>query len=129
MFIGLIKNYNTVNEILNCFPEIIKIYAVWSTSAVTIDDEDLLDIEPSRKVYDHSIEFAWGYCGNGPAQFALALLLRYIPERYALQYYQTFKEMVIAMFPNGTFYFTLNIRDHMARVIRHVDGLTQQELF
>ena len=118
-----------MNEILNSFPEVIKIYAVWNTGAVTIDDEDLLDIDRSLTVCEHSVEFAWGYSGSGPAQFALALLLRYIPKEHALRYYHTFKEMVIAMFPNGTFYFTLNIREHMARVIRHVDGLTQQELF
>lgn len=52
-----------------------------------------LRLEPSLKVVNHSpTGFNWGYCGSGPAQLALAILLDYTgdPEA-ALASYQGFK--------------------------------------
>ena len=57
-----------------------------------------LPLEPSRKLRDHSpTGFSWGYCGSGPAQLALALLLdaTSIPET-AERWYQTFKAEIVA---------------------------------
>ena len=39
-------------------------------------DEEYLDPEISQKVRNHSPDgFNWGYCGSGPAQLALAIVL------------------------------------------------------
>lgn len=61
-----------------------------------------LPLEPSLKVRNHSpTGFAWGYCGSGPAQLALAILLRETNCLEAERLYQDFKRQVIAAFPNG----------------------------
>lgn len=39
--------------------------------------------------------FAWGYCGSGPAQLALAILADAAGDDMALQWYQQFKQEVI----------------------------------
>ncbi len=58
----------------------------------------LLNPERSQKVFNHSPDgFAWGYCGSGPAQLALAILLEFIKdEDTVIQLYQDFKFDVIA---------------------------------
>lgn len=43
--------------------------------------------------------FSWGYCGSGPAQLALALLLDVVGEEKALAWYQDFKAEVVAGWP------------------------------
>jgi hypothetical protein len=40
--------------------------------------------------------FAWGYGGSGPAQLALAILLKFVDERTALELHQSFKREVVA---------------------------------
>jgi len=56
-----------------------------------------LEIEPSRKLYNHSSEFSWSYSGSGPAQLALALLLDATgDEQLALSLHQQFKDKVVA---------------------------------
>ena len=51
-----------------------------------------LDIEPSRKLNDHSTEFNWSYGGSGPAQLALAILLdMWGDPDLAMTHYQQFK--------------------------------------
>lgn len=40
--------------------------------------------------------FAWGYRGSGPAQLALAILCDVMGDDFAQQYYQLFKDKVIA---------------------------------
>lgn len=65
-------------------------------------DEQPLDPLPSLKLRNHSPDgFNWGYSGSGPAQFALALMLKAgIPEAVALERYQDFKRDVIARLPD-----------------------------
>lgn len=52
-----------------------------------------LDPRRSLKLRNHSpTGFSWSYCGSGPAQLALALLLDVTQnEELALEHYQTFK--------------------------------------
>jgi Family of unknown function (DUF6166) len=54
--------------------------------------------EKSLAIRRHSPDgFNWGYCGSGPAQLALALLLDALGSRRAAeQWYQQFKFQVIA---------------------------------
>ena len=74
----------------------------WSTEQVFIDGA-LLDVARSLKVMNHSAEFNWGYGGSGPAQLALALLLRFLPDNEALIMHQSFKWQVIATLPQADF--------------------------
>lgn len=55
-------------------------------------DGHLLEPGPSQKVYNHSVDgFAWGYVGSGPAQLALAILLRVgLPPVEAVRLHQQF---------------------------------------
>lgn len=56
-----------------------------------------LDPAPSLKLRNHSPDgFAWGYSGSGPAQLALAMLLHFTDQDFALANYQQFKTDVIA---------------------------------
>jgi len=68
-----------------------------ATGTVTIGD-DVLCPSPSQRVVNHSPDgFSWGYGGSGPAQLALAILLRLIPnEGIAVRLYKEFKRDVIA---------------------------------
>lgn len=119
---------DNMTDLLKCFPEKITIHAIWSSNAVLIDDQ-LVNIEPSRKLSNHSAEFAWGYPGSGSAQLALAILLKYVDAPNALRYYQTFKDVVIANLPNATIYMTIDLKNKMAQVLYLVDGIGQPELF
>jgi len=54
----------------------------------------------SLKIRNHSPDgFAWGYCGSGPAQLALGILLEVTDEVTAERLYQDFKNSVIAGLP------------------------------
>lgn len=51
-----------------------------------------LDLEESQGVWNHSpTGFAWGYGGSGPAQLALAILLRFTDADTATALHQQFK--------------------------------------
>lgn len=66
------------------------------TRNVQIDGKRL-DPAASQKLYNHSPDgFAWGYHGSGCAQLALAILLHFASEEFALKHYQKFKADVIA---------------------------------
>lgn len=72
----------------------------FSSRAVWLDGE-LLDPGPSQKVHNHSPDgFSWGYGGSGPAQLALAVVLKLTGKPDG---YQDFKWAVIAKLPNGDF--------------------------
>lgn len=63
---------------------------------VWIDGEELFP-EPSLKVANHSPDgFNWGYGGSGPAQLALAILLKFTDEHTAVRLYQRFKFDIIS---------------------------------
>lgn len=74
-----------------------KIRGVWETRKAWIGEQELSP-EKSQKLYNHSPDgYNWGYCGSGPAQLALALLLEYSPTvDFAVHHHQAFKFDVIA---------------------------------
>ena len=53
---------------------------------------------PSQKVWNHSPDgFSWGFCGSGPAQLALALLLDVTDDgKLATFLHQRFKAEIVA---------------------------------
>jgi hypothetical protein len=56
---------------------LVRVQALSRNTPVLVDGEPL-DPAASRKVYNHSPDgFAWGYNGSGPAQLALAILMRH----------------------------------------------------
>ena len=72
---------------------------VWERGVDNRQCNRKLDIEPSRKLNDHSTEFNWGYSGSGPAQLSLAILLDMWGDPHmALSHYQQFKEDKVANF-------------------------------
>ncbi len=58
----------------------------------------ILSPNPSQQLHNHSpAGFEWGYCGSGPAQLALAILLDFsCEEELALSHYRAFKTEFIA---------------------------------
>lgn len=73
-----------------------------SSQEVYLDGKKL-DIEPSLKYRNHSPSgFMWGYGGSGPAQLALAIMLKTLKgssSEYRIPDYQKFKFDVIAKLP------------------------------
>lgn len=70
---------------------------------VFINDQELSPKE-SQELRNHSPDgFAWGYGGSGPAQLALALLLKFTTKEKALKYYQQFKWDIISGLPGSGF--------------------------
>ncbi len=69
-----------------------------ATREVWLDDEKLSP-EQSQKYHNHSPDgFNWGYGGSGPAQLALAIVLKLTGKADG---YQDFKWKYIAPLPNG----------------------------
>ena len=68
----------------------------------------LLDPKPSQALRNHSpCGFEWGYCGSGPAQLALALLLDATGDPdLSLALYQDFKFTFVAGFPKDAWDMT-----------------------
>jgi hypothetical protein len=63
-------------------------------------DGEALDLAESLKVWKHSpTGFAWGYGGSGPAQLALAILLRFVDAGTASRLHQQFKWDHVARWP------------------------------
>ena len=66
------------------------------TGRVWINGE-LLDPKPSQELLESLPRgFNWGYGGSGPAQLALAVLLKFTDRRTAVENYQLFKWEIIA---------------------------------
>ena len=62
-------------------------------------DGQLLDPAPSQEYHNHSPDgFAWGYGGSGPAQLALAIMLKLTGEANG---YQDFKFRFVTTLPVG----------------------------
>lgn len=72
-----------------------------------------LPVGPSLQIVNHSpTGFNWGYHGSGPAQLALAILLKATNKETAMCWYQTFKSEVIAALPtDGFLFWTLTVKD------------------
>ena len=67
-------------------------------------DDVLLSAKESQKIRNHSPDgFAWGYGGSGPAQLALAILLKFTDRKKAIGLYQAFKWDIISKLPRGSF--------------------------
>lgn len=67
--------------------------------SVYVDGEPL-DLAASLKVWNHSPDgFAWGYGGSGPAQLALAILMRFTDADTARRLHQAFKWEHVAEWP------------------------------
>lgn len=99
-----------VEEIMNALPENLLVDGDWLTREVHIDGQ-VLRPDRSQKVRNHSPDgFNWGYGGSGPAQLALAILLKYMPEEIAVKVYQTFKFNVVAKWPQHDFEVTVNLK-------------------
>lgn len=85
------------------------IKGIWETRQVYINGEELLPGE-SQKVRNHSPDgFCWGYGGSGPAQSALAILLKFTNKNTALNLHQNFKWDIIAKLPQADFEVRLDI--------------------
>lgn len=70
-------------------------------------DGKWLDPRPSQKHHNHSPDgFNWGYAGSGPAQLALAVMLKLTGKSDG---YQDFKFKVIAGIPKGAFDITFEL--------------------
>jgi hypothetical protein len=77
-----------------------KLTGIWETRNVFLDDEKLSP-EESQKIRNHSPDgFSWGYGGSGPAQLALAIVLKI---KGSPEGYQNFKWNVIAPLPQSDF--------------------------
>lgn len=62
----------------------------------------ILTPERSQKIRNHSEDFSCGYCGSGPSQLSLAILLELAEDKtYAENNYQKFKEKIIAALPQS----------------------------
>ncbi len=54
---------------------------------------------PHTKMYHSPTGYEWGYCGAGPADFALNILHQFTDPRTADRLHQEFKEAFIAVLP------------------------------
>lgn len=77
-----------------------------------------LDPKPSQKIWNHSPDgFAWGYGGSGPAQLALAILLKAgFDEQQAIRFHQRFKAQFIATLPRESFKIDIDIMEWVKRI-------------
>ena len=87
----------------------------WQTREVYLAGGRLNPTE-SLAVARHSPNgFSWGDGGSGPAQLALAILLRATDRETAVAHYQAFKWDVIAQLPQADFTLRLaKVRDRLA---------------
>ena len=82
----------------------------WETREVYIDGKRL-DPRRSQAIWNHSPDgFNWGYSGSGPAQLALAILLRVTDQVTAQRYHQRFKAEVVASWPQADFEVEFDVR-------------------
>jgi hypothetical protein len=66
----------------------------------TFINNEVFSPEQSLKVVEHSPDgFAWSYAGSGPAQLAMAILLKETHHDVARAHYIDFKDKVIANLP------------------------------
>ena len=97
-------------------PITIKLKGDWETKTVWLNGKKL-DPRPSQKVWNKSPDgFAWGYGGSGPAQLALAILLKLTDPETAISNFQNFKFSVIGALPQKSFEkeIIINIPDFTA---------------
>lgn len=123
-------------------PETLRLKGRLTTGEVWANGKPLSP-ERSLEVCNHSpTGFSWGYGGSGPAQLALAILLKYLSKEKAVALYQDFKREVIARLPEEDFEKEVDIRQwiagtrdqmsdddlrcpHCGRVLDEVDDILQ----
>lgn len=99
-------------------PDTLKLKGKLATGQVWVNEKPLSP-ERSLKVFNHSpTGFSWGFGGSGPAQLALAILLRYLPEKEAVSLHQGFKWKFIATLPQEDFETELDIRGWITQAQR-----------
>lgn len=99
-------------------PETLRLKGKLITGEVWVNGK-LLSPEKSLEVCNHSpTGFSWGYGGSGPAQLALAILLKYLSKEKVVALYQDFKREVIARFPEGDFETEVDLRTWLADIAR-----------
>lgn len=97
-------------------PESVKIEGSFASNQVYVNGQPL-PLGPSLKLHNHSpTGFNWGYGGSGPAQLALALLMKFTGNE-AQKYYQQFKFSWIAGLPRTDFIKTVNLREIMYNIL------------
>ena len=82
-----------------------------NTRRVWVDGYELRP-DHSQRLYSHSPDgFNWGYGGSGPAQLALAILLRAgVEDGLAMDRHQDLKREFVALLPEGDFDETIEVR-------------------
>lgn len=86
-----------------------------------------LDHGESLKYCNHSPSgFSWGYGGSGPAQLALAILLRIAPPPIALALYQAFKWEFVACWAREYFCESIDVAHWFAAKAQGVQHIIQE---
>jgi len=99
----------------------------WETRAVWFDGR-VLRPGPSQHIRNHSPDgFGWSYAGSGPAQLALAILLRLTDRETAVRAYQHFKEQMIAPLAPRDFRLSLAACREWLRASAWQGGPLQEE--
>lgn len=107
----------TKQEFLLSLPTSVLIDGDYETREIYVAGKRL-NPGPSQKVWNHSANgFNWGYGGSGPAQFALALLMKYVDSETAQKYYHQLKFGFIATLPQSDFEGIYNLRQIMTDVL------------
>jgi hypothetical protein len=92
-----------------------KIKGEWLSRRIWIDGEEIFP-DDSLKIINHSPDgFNWSYCGSGPSQLALAILMyafkndKFNKEKYS--FYQDFKWDYVSKFPKDNFEIEIDIEN------------------
>ena len=106
----------------------IRLKGKFETRQVWADDKELHPRQ-SFKLRVHSPDgFSWGYCGSGPAQLAMAVLLKYYTKDYVWPNYQSFKEQVIAVLPLSDFEAIVTINDRLKTATYNIEIVNQNNI-
>lgn len=102
--------------IIDTLPDNLLTDGDFQTREVHIDGQ-LLRPDVSLKFRNHSPDgFNWGYGGSGPAQLALAILLKYMSPEEAIIHYQDFKWNWVAKLPREDFETRLNLKHEIEKL-------------
>lgn len=109
----------TEQEFLLALPESVLIDGDYEMREIHVGGKRL-NPAPSQNIRNHSPDgFNWGYGGSGPAQFALALLMRYVDAETAQRYYHALKFGFISGLPRTDFEDVYNLREIMTNILTH----------